>query len=81
MKVKILVMMDSHKQQVAVSAGDTDSWMVMAVLLEAVAVTAALHIRNGLTEHDGKPLIEYLQGYLKTSIDDYLSTPNTQSQH
>ena len=48
-----------------------DPWEDLAILMEALGTVAAIDRKNGHTEHNGKPVNQYLHEYLDKVLNDY----------
>ena len=74
MKREITVIHDDEKPN-KVLIGSPDGiggpWMDLALLLEGVGVLVAACMNQGITEHNGQPLNEYLKSYIDKVCVDY----------
>jgi hypothetical protein len=74
MKIIVSVILDVETGRVQIDKpkGHSDSWDDLAILMEGVGILAKVCVNNGITEHKGKPLKEYLQWYIGEVYDKCL---------
>jgi len=74
MKTEISVLYDDskpNKVMIGKPDGDGDPWSDLAILLEGVGVLVAACLQQGMTEHKGQPVNEYLKDYIDKVCTDY----------
>ena len=67
----VSVMYDESKPDQVVVGGSGDPWEDAALLLEGVGVCVQICRNNGISEHNGQPLNEYIKSYIDHVCADY----------
>lgn len=66
---------DSKPNKVMIGSSNRlgDPWMDLGLLLEGVGVLVSACANEGITEHKGQPVNEYLKSYIDKVCADYKS--------
>lgn len=83
MKTAVTVIYDdSSPNQIQIGVPEDhvgNAWDDLGVLLEGVGLLANACFKQGITEHNGQPLPDYLKSYIDNVFKDYNETYSVSS--